>query len=313
MKDAAVELRRLRYFVATAEEMHVGRAAERLGIAQPALSQQIKVLETSLGVRLFDRVRRGIQLTPVGEVFLAAARDTVAQADRAVEIAHAAARGERGRIEIGYVGTAMIEPYLPRLIAGFRARFPDVDLHLRHGPIQSQIEHVVDGRLDIAFIRTVNPAMPRQVRARVFSSTGLMAAVPAGHAVSQLKVARLADLAGDRFIVLHDVEAESFFGATTLAICRRAGFEPAMGLTVADIGSLIGLVAAGLGVALVPRLMRNLALQNVDFIELDDLAEKVELLMIGRRQDRSPAVRNFVALAAEVAGQEEDTQPSAVV
>ena len=111
--DFSMELRRLHYFVATAEELHVGRAAERLGIAQPALSQQLKVLESSLGVKLFQRVGRGIELSDAGLAFLPEARSAIAQTDRAWTVARRAARGEQGRIAIGYVGSAMLEPALP--------------------------------------------------------------------------------------------------------------------------------------------------------------------------------------------------------
>lgn len=292
-----MELRRLHYFTVTAEELHMGRAAERLGIAQPALSQQIKVLETSLGVRLFERVNRGIQLSAVGAAFLPQAIATLTSAARAAEVAQGAARGELGQIMIGYVGSAMIEPELPNLITSFRKRFPNVVMGLRNLPVDQQLEALADLRIDIAFIRAASLAVPGGLRARVFSSTRLVAAVPATHPMATTAEPSLTQLAHDPFIVLQDTPTMGFFAATTLAFCERAGFTPRLDLKVTDVASMVGLVSAGLGVSLVPALISSLAMPNVVFRALPELDAPVDLLMVERRNERSPAVKKWLEMA----------------
>ncbi|MFP1132958.1 LysR substrate-binding domain-containing protein [Asticcacaulis sp. W401b] len=291
-----MELRRLRYFIVTADELHVARAAERLGIAQPALSQQIRVLEESLGVRLFDRVSRGIRLSAVGATFLPYAIEAVAAADRAIEVAKGAARGERGKLEIGYVGSAMMEPALPHLIGAFRQRFPDVEIQMRNLPVGSQFEHLLDQRLDIAFVRYLSQAVPSSLRAEVFYSTRLVAAVPSGHPVATAAAPKLADLSQDSFVVLQDNQTQGFFIETVIEVCEKAGFVPRIDLKVGDIASMVGLVSAGLGVCLVPALISSLAMPNVTFRPLEDLDAPMDLLMVTRKNDSSPAVRRFLSL-----------------
>src|SRR6516164_7440045 len=144
-----MELRHLRYFLAVAEELHFGRAAARLHISQPPLSQQIRRLEDELGARLFRRTKRRVELTPAGQAFLTEARQTLAQAERAVR---AAQRGELGELVVGYVTTASYEP-LPDVIRGFRRRFPDVDLRLENLRSVQQRQALFDGRIDVGFVR----------------------------------------------------------------------------------------------------------------------------------------------------------------
>ena len=292
-----MELRRLHYFVVTAEELHMGRAAERLEIAQPALSQQIKVLETSLGVRLFERVRRGIQLSPVGEAFLPRAIETLAAAARATEVAHGAARGEIGQIEIGYFGTAMIEPKVLGLIAAFHNRYPEVDLRLRNLPVDQQFEQLADLRLDIAFIRATSSEVPTGLRARVISSTRLVAAVPDTHPIALDPNPKLTQLSDDPFIVLQDTPTLGYMAAATISFCERAGFTPRIGLKITDIASMVGLISAGLGVGLVPSPISQLAMPNVVFRALPELDAPFDLLMVDRKNERSSAIRKWVEMA----------------
>jgi DNA-binding transcriptional LysR family regulator len=292
-----MELRRLRYFIVTAEELHVGRAAEKLGIAQPALSQQLKVLEQALGVRLFERIGRGIQLTPVGELFLPEARATVAQADRAANIARGAARGDLGRVEIGYVESAMIEPQFPGLIAAYHQRFPNVKLHLLKMTIPQQIESLYEHRIDIAMVRGGNLDLRPPLHAQVFSQTGIMIALPIHHPKAGAAVVRLGDLAGERFIVLQDTEIHGFFANLTAKLCREAGFEAEIDLQVGDLSTMSGLVAAGLGVSLVPSALTSVARADIVLLPLAGVEERMDLFMVRRRNSRSAPVDNFVAMA----------------
>jgi len=292
-----MELRRLRYFIVTAEELHVGRAAEKLGIAQPALSQQLKVLEQTLGVRLFERIGRGIQLTPTGELFLPEAKATVAQAERAANIAHGAARGELGHVEIGYVESAMIEPQFPALIAAYHQRFPDVELRLHNMAIPQQIESLYEHRIDIAMVRGAELELRPPLHAQVFSQTGIMVALPINHPQARSSVVRLGDLAGERFIVLQNTEMQGFFASLTAKLCRAAGFEAVIDLLVGDLTTMTGLVAAGLGVSLVPSALTSLSRADIVLLPLADVDERMDLFMVRRRNSRSAPVDNFVAMA----------------
>lgn len=293
-----MDLRRLRYFIVTAEEMHVGRAAERLNIAQPALSQQIKVLENTLGVRLFHRVRRGIELTDAGKAFLPEVRAAIAQADKAFEIARGVARGETGCIAIGHVGSAMMEPHLPRLLGLFRRRFKDVEVRLIRMPVDDQVTALTDGRLDVGFIRADPQSLGGALRAVPFSRSRLVAVVPADLALPD--GATLRALAGQPFIVLQETEREGYFAHVTAERCAAAGFCPTIALRVADVFSLIGLAASGQGVGFVPDLLSDLPLANVRFHSFPELAAPIELHLVSRARSLSPAVRNLVAMAASL-------------
>ena len=292
-----MELRRLRYFIVTAEELHVGRAAEKLGIAQPALSQQLKVLEQALGVRLFERIGRGIQMTPVGELFLPEARATLAQADRAANIARGAARGELGHVEIGYVESAMIEPQFPSLITTYHQRFPNVKLHLLKMTIPQQIESLYEHRIDIAMVRGANLDLRPPLHAQVFSQTGIMIALPRNHPQAGATTVRLGALAGERFIVLQDTDMQGFFANLTTKLCRAAGFEAEIDLLVGDLSTMTGLVAAGLGVSLVPSALTNIRRDDIVLRPLAGLEERMDLFIVRRRDRRSTPVDNFVAMA----------------
>ncbi|MDR3485209.1 MAG: LysR substrate-binding domain-containing protein [Bradyrhizobium sp.] len=302
-----MELRRFRYFVATAEELHVGRAAEKLGIAQPALSQQIKVLEAALGVRLFHRVRRGIELTDAGAAFLKEARAVLGQAEKAVQIARRVDRGELGQIEIGYVGSAMMEPHLPRLIGLYRERYPSIELRFTKMAAKVQIEAINDNRLDIGFVRGVSLEIGRSIRLETFSRVRLVAALPASKAAMLDKNSTLAALAEESFIVLQDTKEDGFFAQTTVARCEAAGFKPKIVLRVGEISSLIGLVASGQGVGLVPDLMSGIAMPNVEFRTFPELHTPIELYLVSRADTRSLAVKNLLESSRNMVA--EDNRP----
>lgn len=302
-----MELRRFRYFIATADELHVGRAAEKLGIAQPALSQQIKVLEMALGVRLFHRIRRGIELTDAGVAFLEEARAVIAQADKAVQIARRVGRGELGQIEIGYVGSAMMEPHLPRLIGLYRERYPSMEIRLTKMGAGAQIEAIDANRLDIGFVRGVSLKVGRSIRLETFSRVRLVAAISASKAATLDESATLSALSGESFIVLQDTKEEGFFAQTTVTRCEAAGFKPKIILRVGEISSLIGLVASGQGVGLVPDLMSGIAMPNVEFRTFPELHTPIELYLVSRADTRSLAVKNMLDVSRKVVA--EDNRP----
>lgn len=296
-----MELRRLRYFLVTAEELHVARAAERLGIAQPALSQQLKVLETALGARLFERVGRGIRLSAVGASFLPEARAAVLQAERAMCSAQAAARGELGQLEIGYVASAMLEYDLPRLVQTFRHRYPAVRLRLHRLPVHEQVLALVERRLDLGWVRGIGTphgsALDDRLRCHLVSSTEMLLALPSGHRCAGREIVELGELAGDPFIVLQDSAEPGYFARSTNALCHAAGFAPNVVLQIGELVSLMGLVAAGIGVSFVPAPMRQIAGANVVFRPVTPAPGPVQLHLARHRDAHSAVVARFLEVA----------------
>jgi DNA-binding transcriptional LysR family regulator len=296
MNGADMSLRRFRYFVTVAKELHVGRAAETLGIAQPALSQQLRILEDALGVRLLRRVGRGIALTEAGAAFLPEALAVIAQSERAVGIARRTARGELGTINIGYVNTAMLEPDLPELLSAFRASVPDAQITLDETAVQEQILALEQHRLDIGILRAPAGPLPGDLRSRPFTRGRLVAVVPARLASRLQQPVRLTDLADEPFIALRDPDGIGLAHHVT-TLCMRAGFTPRLDLRVDNATSIVGLVAADFGVSVLPAALAQIGLTNVAFLELAEPDATTELLIVHRPADMSPLKRRFLQLA----------------
>ena len=196
-----MDFRQFRYFVTTAEELHMARAAERLGIAQPALSQQIKSLETQLGTRLFLRTKRRIELTDAGLALFQEARHVLEHAERAVRLARDIGRGEAGHIDIGIVGSAMFDRPFPLLLTAFRKERPEVRLAVHELPILQQIEALPNRGLDIAIVRSPLPqVLPDEVDHFVLSRQRLLVAIPLSHPLAKTPSISLSDLADDDFL-----------------------------------------------------------------------------------------------------------------
>jgi len=291
-----MELRHLRYFVAVAEEQHVTRAAERLGMQQPPLSQQIRILERELDVQLFRRLPRGVALTAAGVAFLADARAILAQLDHAVATAKRTARGEQGRIAVGFTSSAPFNPFVPRVIRVYREAFPLVALTLEEGGTTELIEGLRNERIDAAFIRT--PIADREgLVVQILLEEPMVLALPRGHVLARKKGASkalsLAAVAGEIFVIyrrpsgpgLHDV---------IVSACNAAGFSPRIGQEAPRIGSTLNLVAAGLGISLVPESLQLMRMDGVVFRRLAGTVQpKAPLYFAARRTEASAAVREF--------------------
>lgn len=296
-----MDFRQFRYFVTTAEELHFARAAERLGIAQPALSQQIKALEEQLGARLFSRANRRVTLTEAGAAFLIEARLTLTSAEKAIRTAQDTARGESGRIDIGFVGSVMYEPRFPLMLKAYRSAHPGVQLLLHEMAILPQIESVEEQRLDVAVVRAPMPAvLPDGVETFVLASQRLVAVLPRHHPLAQSKNLSLTQLAHDDFLAFDDPPGIGL-GHSLLCLCREAGFEPDIQLRLSEVATLISLVAAGHGVSLIPETVAYLKLQDVQYVPLADTEPYSELVVIHRRFERSAAVRALLAKIRESA------------
>lgn len=291
-----VELRHLRYFVAVAEELSFTRAAQRLHIAQPPLSTQIRNLETELGVELFDRSRRAIALTGAGEVLLAQARPLLTQVEQTLNATRNAGAGESGRLTIGFIPSASTSA-LPGHLRAFHDRYPAVELFLRELNPDELVAQLHAGAIDLCFLYL--PVDDARLERTVVAREPLVAALPAGH--------RLARGGAGRALRMEQLREQPFvlparhhmpgLAARVLDACRAAGFEPrAVQRDVWLLQTVLGLVAAGLGVALVPSSVRHLDRTGVAFRRLADCDEVVELGALWRSGDRTPTLRNFTAL-----------------
>jgi len=287
--------RRLRYFVAVAQELHVGRAAERLGIAQPALTQQMRVLESELGVRLVRRSGRGIVLTEAGTALFPEALGVVEQEERAIAIARRAARGEVGTLNIGYVSTAMLEPELPGLLFAFRQMVPDAVIHLEETVVQDQLVALEQQRLDIGIVREPTGPLPASLRMLPFMRGRLLAAVPAELARRLREPVRLRDLADCAFVTLRDPHGLGL-GHSVWSLCVQAGFSPRVSQRVNNVISVLGLVAAGFGVSLVPAALRRVEMPGMALLELEGEGANTGLAILHRSADRSLLKQRFLDL-----------------
>lgn len=286
--------RRFECFVTAARELHIGRAAERLGIAQPALSQQIRALEQSVGARLLRRVGRGIALTEAGAAFLPEAVAALEQEARAVHVARRAARGELGEISIGYVNTAMLGAELPTLLSAFRRSVPDARIDLQEISVQDQLPALEQRRLDLAIVREPVGSLPPEYRARHFSRDALLAAVPLSLAGRLPRPLPLAALVEQPFIALRDPHGMGL-GHRLWQLCREAGFTPRIELRVNNATSILGLVAAGFGVSLVPAVLRRVGMVGVALLELEGSEAHTDLAIVHRPADTSPLKLRFLA------------------
>ena len=298
-----MDFRQFSYFVTTAEELHYARAAERLGVSQPALSQQIKALETQLGVQLFVRANRRIELTEAGAAFLQEARATLEMAEKSIRIAQDTARGESGTIDIGYVGSVMYEMRFPRLLKAYCQQHPQVRLTLHERPILAQIDAVQRRQLDIAIVREPLPQqMPEGLESFTLSSQRLVAVLPVAHALAKAPSIALSELAGDDFLAFLDPQGVGL-GHALLELCHEAGFEPRIAQRVSEIATMISLVAAGFGVTLMAEMVSHLQLPGVCYVPLAGIETRSTLIVVHRRFERSATVRGLLKTFVAAAGQ----------
>lgn len=300
-----MELRHLRYFVAVAEEGHITRAAERLGIQQPPLSHQIRALERELGVQLFRRLPRGVELTEAGRSFIEDARAALARVGQGVEAAKRAARGEQGHLRLAVPPTAPFHPFVPQVILAFREAYPLVSLTMEENLRMETMEQLRGGQMDVAFLRA-SIAAPEGLVVHPLLEEPMVAALPSGHplarsAPSQDAALPLRALAGETFIAYARQQGPALYEAMAAA-CLQAGFSPQLGQEAPRISTALSLVATGFGVTLVPASMRRMALEGVTYRDLAGAAQARAFLSIAaRRDDSSGIVRNFVALVRRAA------------
>ncbi len=296
-----MELRHLRYFVTVAEEEHITRAAERLGIQQPPLSLQIRALETELDVQLFRRKPRGVELTDAGRIFFDDARKILDQVDQALARTQRTARGEQGTVVIGFTSSAPFHPFVPEVIRAFRDSHPLVSLELKEAGTSELVAAVEGEQMDAAFIRSQSTDATGVAIHRLFAEK-FLAALPAGHALaSSDKPIALTDLRHEPLILYRRVSGPGLYD-TILSACQRAGFSPDITQEAPQIVSTLNLVAAGLGVTLVPASLRQARMVGVVFRPLKSTPELTAPLNLAcRKVDYSEAAKRFVELARTTA------------
>jgi DNA-binding transcriptional LysR family regulator len=246
--NTQIELRHFRYFLAVAETLHFSKAAERLGMSQPPLSQQIRQLEQLVGHRLFDRTTRGVKLTLAGQLLADRARSTMEKIQDDLEQVRRLGRGEEGTLTVGFSGSVMFAE-LPAAIEAYRRRYPKVELRLREMSTQAQIAALLDGTLDLAFLRDGDPTEGIQT-AKLFEEP-FVAVLPATHALARKRGLRVRDLRNEPFILFARRMGPLAFDRT-MACCERNGFHPNIVQDAPQWPTLVRLVAAGLGVSLAP-------------------------------------------------------------
>jgi len=299
-----IDLRHMRYFIAVAEELHFGRAAEKLYIAQPPLSQQIKQLEQQIGVQLFVRNRRRVRLTEAGAIFLEQARRTIAQAEFAVSAAQSAATGEPGKIDIGFVSSATYHDAFPTIIRIFRERHPSVLLTLHEFTSAEQVEALRDGGIHLGFVRP--PVGDDTLTLETVLMEPFVAALPSTHPLAGSPVISITDLKADQFVMLPRHLNLSLYDQI-MAACQNAGFTPQVAQEAIQLQTITSLVAAGIGVALVPASLRNARRVGLVYKRLIGVAARIEMAAAYRPDHPSPALGLFLNVVREVAGQEESS------
>ncbi|HEY3298322.1 MAG TPA: LysR family transcriptional regulator [Armatimonadota bacterium] len=287
-----MELRHLRYFVAVAEELHFGRAAERLFMAQPPLSQQIRQLENEMGVRLFDRTNRRVSLTASGEAFLVDAHGILAHVEKAVQNAQRASRGEAGWFGVGFVASAVYD-ILPAILRKFREEYPEVELDLLEISGVEQGQALREKRINVGFVRL--PAPEQGIVRECVAKDILMVAVPASHRLAREAAVSLSELASESFI-LYPQQPESTWGEYVIRICEEAGFEPRIVQKTGEIQTAVSLVDAGIGVAIVPASTQNLRREGVVYLPIAGTPPTIELTMVFREDDPSPILPRFLEI-----------------
>jgi DNA-binding transcriptional LysR family regulator len=301
-----MELRHLRYFVAVADEGSFTRAAARLGMQQPPLSQQVKALEKELGVELLRRHARGVDVTAAGEALLAEAKTTLGALEAASERARRIASGTVGTLRIGLATSAATHPAAPRTIAAFRDRHSGVHLAFTDGNAASLTEALQEGKLDVALIRSP-VARPPELAFQTLLEEPLRVAILKSHRLALQARRRKSDsialsaLRDEGFILVRRSGAPGIYGDLILA-CRNAGFEPRIASEVGNM--LIGtmLAAAGVGVTVVPASMRESHGERVTYLRLTGASRVNAPLTLARHAaNLNPAITSFRALAKEIA------------
>ena len=285
-----MELRRVKYFVAVAEELHFAHAAQRLGISQPPLSQQIKALEDEIGVRLFERNKHKVTLTYAGDAMLVEAYRLLEQAERLRTVVRQANEGVVACLNIGCVSSALFD-VLPPILERLHAEHPEIGLSLRDYETPAALSALLQGRLDVAFIRTDKVEAPLQ--SLPVTRDRFIAALHQRHPLARRKVIPLESLA-DEPLVIYSRQISPRPYDTIIAACLKAGFSPNLAYQSASIQSQIGFVACGLGIALVPGLVKHWRVPGVVYRDLGTTLKTTDVSLVWNTSARMDPIEILI-------------------
>lgn len=290
-----MELRHLRYFIAVAEELHFGRAAQVLGISQPPLSQQIQALEQEVGARLFERTNRRVELSEAGRLFLQEARLVLAQVDKAADVARRAQLGELGELKIGFTSSAPFNSSIPQAIFAFRQAFPAVHLNLQEMSSTEVAESLVDESIQVGLMRPL--PLPDSLSVVELMREPLVAVLSAGHPLVEgsERGLYLAQLAQEPFVFFPRTYGSGLY-AQLLSLARDAGFSPHFAQEAGEAMTIIGLVAAGLGVSVLPASYQRIRIDGVVYRTLLDPEAMTAVWLVQRKGAQTPMAKGFVEL-----------------
>ncbi|RYL99230.1 LysR family transcriptional regulator [Sporolactobacillus sp. THM7-7] len=299
-----MELRHLVYFVTVAEELHFGRAAARLQMTQPPLSKQIQQLEEEIGVTLFRRTRRHVELTTAGRLFLPEARQVLTQLHQAIDTAQRAERGEFGRIVVGFVGSATYD-ILPRIIREYRKQFPDVSVMLQELSTPDQISALTDGRIDVGLLHP--PVAGSLIETEPVQRGFCALSMPKNHPLAKKDKITIQDLRDVPFIVVSRDIWPGLYDEF-LSLFHHAGYTPKIVQEATEYQMVIGLVSAGIGVGVVPATAEKLFNLEAVYREIDGAPLRAVLSLARLKENANPALKQFVALTRRILGHENESK-----
>jgi DNA-binding transcriptional LysR family regulator len=295
MTNEYLELRHLKYFVAVADELHFGRAAERLGMSQPPLSQQIHALEQRLGAKLFERKGRGIALSSAGSALLPRARSLLTQAERAAESVARTQRGELGELHLGLMSSGPFTVVVPRVLVRFRERLPDVRLFIHELPSSHQIDALEQGVIDVGVIRP--DALPDGIKAIELFKDSLTVVVHSSNPLAATPgPIDISELAHEDFIVFQRHLGTRLYDEV-IALCTKSGFSPRILYEVRELPTIIGLISGGFGVAVLPGSVQRMMVQNVVYRPVAHMESATAVWAIYRDDASNPMVNAFLEIA----------------
>ena len=294
-----MDIKRLRYFVAVAEEQHFGKAADRLHMAQSPVSQQIRRLEAELGVELFHRTTRRVELSIPGKLLLNRARTILAAVDLAAEDCRRAGAGEIGRLSVGFTGSTTYA-VLPRVTKAIRRALPGVELEL-HGEMitPAQVEGLLSGALDLSFLRP--PVRSRQLTVEVIHDEPLVAVVPAGHRLSEADMVAVEDLADEPFVA-YASDLGSVLRERVEEACGEQGFVPEVAMEVTGTATLVSFVAAGIGVSLVPESVTGMTVSGAVYRPLVGAVPRAQIAVAWRTGNESELLARVLPVVQSAGG-----------
>ncbi|NEX62586.1 LysR family transcriptional regulator [Noviherbaspirillum galbum] len=290
-----MELRHLRYFMAVAQEGNVTRAAEKLGIGQPPLSQQILALEREMGVQLFRRTGHGVTLTEAGEALLVDARRLLDDAQNAVLHAQRAGRGEAGQLSLGFTASSAFNPVVPAMIRAFRNAYPGVGLTLMEGNTPQLLAQLDEGRLDLAFLRPGTHSFAGVTLYQI-ADEQMKIVLPIKHPLAKRKRLPLSALAGESFVLIPRRTSPTLHDEI-MSACRQAGFEPALGQQAPQLSSVVSLVSAEFGISIVPASVSQIQAEGVVYVDIAGASVRTRLALASREYDTSVKTENFLKMA----------------